>query len=104
MAGRSRLRATRKSPTGGCSISTARSSPVAFRTTRSADLELLDAAVLDPEGAQLARRPRQDQVRPSFPQADVLDVRAGRLGLVGRVRVEDGELVPLVLEEEVVWA
>src|SRR5262249_16033825 len=59
------------------------------------------SAVLDSPGEELALRPREDQVRPARPLTEVGDVRARRLGRIGRVRGEDGELVPFVLEEEV---
>src|SRR3954465_7907431 len=62
---------------------------------------LRDCAALDPPRARLVARERQDQVRAAFPQADVRDVRPRRARLRLRVRVEDGELVALVLEEEV---
>src|SRR5438132_260726 len=59
----------------------------------------LAGAVDDPPGGELAGRSREDEVGPAFPEADVLDVRARRPGRVGGVRVEDGELVAVVLEE-----
>ena len=49
------------------------------------------------------RRRANKQVRPALPQADVLDVGAGRpgagSGASSWVRVDDRELVPVVLEE-----
>src|SRR5918999_1483619 len=65
------------------------------------ELERLDPLAGYPPGGELAGIRAQDQVRASLPEPDVLDVRPRRLGLRLRMRVEDGELVALVLEEEV---
>jgi hypothetical protein len=54
---------------------------------------------LDPPGGQFPGVGPQDQVGPVLPEPRVLDVcpRGSRRG--GPVRVEDGELVPVVLQE-----
>ena len=59
----------------------------------------LDRPVRDAPAGELARADRVDQVRPTGPEADVLDVRPRRPGRRRDVRVEDRELVALVLEE-----
>src|SRR5206468_6502551 len=51
------------------------------------------------EGGQLSRPEREDQVRPTVPEADVLDVGTRRPRRRRDVRVEDRELVAVVLEE-----
>src|SRR6476619_3777170 len=56
-------------------------------------------AAFDREGGQLSCPERKDQIRPAFPEADVLDVGARRPRGRRDVRVEDRELVAVVLEE-----
>src|SRR5438477_600857 len=58
-----------------------------------------DLAVLDRPGGQVVFPERVDQVGPAFPEADVLYVGARRARGRGEMRVEDGELVAVVLEE-----
>src|SRR3954452_14677808 len=58
-------------------------------------------AAVDSPGGELVRVQGQDQVGTAGPEADVLDVGArGPCGR-GRVRVEDGQLIALVLQEPV---
>ena len=60
--------------------------------------ERLDRSPCDPPPRELAGRAREDQVGAALPEPDVGDVRPRGLGRVGRMRVEDGKLVALVLE------
>ena len=66
---------------------------------RSGERRCLDLAVADAPGGELAGRERQDDVRPAFPEADVLDVGARRPRGAREMGVEDRELVAVVLEE-----
>src|SRR5688572_2283947 len=59
----------------------------------------LDAAVPDAPGCERARAQVEDHVGPPLPEPDVLDVRAGRARRAREMRVEDGELVTLVLQK-----
>ncbi len=65
----------------------------------SAELERLDRPVRDAPARELARADGVDQVRPPGPEADVLDVRPRRPRRRRDVRVEDRQLVAVVLEE-----
>ena len=71
------------------------------RRPRRSSVDWRDLAACDLPGGELARRERQDQVGPALPEADVLDVRPRGTRRRREVRVEDGELVALVLEEPV---
>src|SRR5205807_8417212 len=68
-------------------------------TTALGNRQLHRLAVVEPPGRELARIRAQDQPRPSSPQAGPFEI--GTRGARGRggVRVEDGELVALVLEK-----
>src|SRR5581483_507730 len=62
--------------------------------------ERLDRSLSNPPGRELPGRARENQVRAVLPEADVGEVGLRRSGRVGRVGVEDGELVAVVLEVE----
>src|SRR6478672_4849440 len=63
------------------------------------ELDGSDLAVLDRPGGQVVFAKRVDQVGPAFPEPDVLDIGAGRARGRRQMRVKDGELVAVVLEE-----
>src|SRR3990170_7268364 len=73
--------------------------PVLRRRALAGHGQLLDPGVADPPGGELAGADGEDHVRPAAPLADVLDVGARRPRWRGEVRMEDAELVALVLEE-----
>src|SRR3954452_7210595 len=60
-------------------------------------LSQFDLPAADTEGGQIILLQGVDEVRLALPQADVLDVRTRRSCRSRHVRVENGELVPVVL-------
>src|SRR5579884_578137 len=65
----------------------------------SGELERLDRPVPDRPGGELVAGHRVDEVGAPLPEADVLDVGAGRARRGRDVRVDDRELPAVVLEE-----
>jgi hypothetical protein len=63
------------------------------------DEGLLHGIAVDPPGRELTRVRAENQVRAALPEAGALDVGPGRAGRGCAVRVEDRQLVALVLEE-----
>jgi hypothetical protein len=60
---------------------------------------LLNPVAVDAKRVQLACGETEDEEGPPGPQSDALDVGARGLRRRGGMGVEDGELVPLVLQE-----
>src|SRR5215210_3776080 len=72
---------------------------VTSTTATLVNVDRLDPAVVDLPAGEGVGAEREDQVGPALPEPDVLDVRARRARWGGEVRVEDGELVAVVLQE-----